>query len=284
MELWFEEREESSLRYGYKVEDILFRGKSDYQSVDIVETKAYGRVMLIDGLVMLTDRDEFVYHEMIAHIPMLLHPKPCRAVVIGGGDGGTVRELLRHSEIEKIDLCEIDSLVVSCAEKYFPSISQGLRDARVTVHITDGIEYVKSLESNSIDLLIVDSTDPIGPGEGLFTQEFYKDVKKALTEEGLMVCQSESPWQAEEGLARIWQNISSNFEFVRPYIGSVPTYPRGFWSWTLASNKPISRSNFDLRRLSSISSDLKYLNKDIAHAAFALPNFYRQKLGLDTLL
>ena len=281
MEMWFEEKEANSLRYGYRVLDLLYRGKSDFQTVDIVKTEAYGNMMLIDGLVMLTDQDEFVYHEMIAHIPALLHPRVKNVVVIGGGDGGTVRELLKHEQIASIDLCEIDGLVIECAKKYFPKVSVGLSDPRVSVHVTDGIEYVKNLPASSVDLLIVDSTDPIGPGEGLFTEKFYGDVYKALRPDGLMVCQSESPWQPSHSLRGIWQNIATNFDFVKPYLGSVPTYPRGFWSWTMAAKAPFDVAAFDRGRLEKIAGTLEYLNQDMFLAAFALPNFYRHKLGLD---
>ena len=239
MHLWFNEEDESGFRPSFRVEDILFRGQSEFQSVDVIVTKSFGRMLLIDGLVMVTDLDEFVYHEMIAHVPALLHPCPKNVVVIGGGDGGTVRELLKHPEVEKITLCEIDGLVVETAKKYFPKLASCLDDPRVEVRIGDGVGYMKEHPASALDLVIVDSTDPIGPGEGLFSREFYRSVSASLKEGGLMACQSESPWFEKSLLQRISRNVSGGFEFRYPYIGAVPTYPRGFWSWTLASNQPV---------------------------------------------
>ena len=156
----------------------------------MIETESYGRMLLIDGLVMITDRDEFVYHEMIAHIPALNHRKPERVVVIGGGDGGTVRELLKHPSIKEVVLCEIDGLVVDASKKYFPEVAGCLEDSRVRVNIGDGLAYMKNHDPGVLDLVIVDSTDPVGPGEGLFTKEFYSSVSKALKADGMMACQS----------------------------------------------------------------------------------------------
>ena len=282
MQLWFQEEDDSSLRFGYKVSDVLFRGKSDFQSVDVIETESYGRMLLIDGLVMITDGDEFVYHEMIAHIPALLHKKPKSVVVIGGGDGGTVRELLKHPEIEKIVLCEIDGMVVEAARKYFPEVAGCLDDPRVEVNIGDGIAYLRDHKPDALDLVIIDSTDPIGPGEGLFTAEFYKSVSRALNSSGLMVCQSESPWYGDEIHQKILKNLKGGFRYTRPYVGSVPTYPRGLWSWTLASQDPIDPTSYDKLRFKALPNhEFQYLTEELMTAAFAIPKFFKKKLELN---
>lgn len=281
MNLWFQEEQESNQRLSYKVSDVLFAGSSPFQSVHVIETEAYGRVLLIDGLVMITDRDEFVYHEMIAHVPLLHHENPREIVVIGGGDGGTVRELLKHSEVENITLCEIDEMVVDVSKKYFPKVASGLDHSKVNVQIGDGIAYMKALAPASLDVVIVDSTDPIGPGEGLFTEDFYKSVSDVLKPDGMMVCQSESPWYDESILKRIYRNVSAGFSSVHPYLGSVPTYPRGLWSWTLAHNKPdFNPLDFDRKRFKHIESQgLEYLTAGSMVGSFSLPPFYRKKLG-----
>lgn len=279
MQLWYYEQYGDDLKAGFLANDVLFRGKSDFQTVDVIETQAYGRMLLLDGLVMCTDQDEFVYHELIAHVPALNHPKPERVVVIGGGDGGTVRELLKHPEIKEIVLCEIDGMVVEVCEKYFPAIAKDLRDPRVKLNIGDGLAYMRDHAPNSLDIVIVDSTDPIGPGEGLFSREFYSSVAKALKPDGLMACQSESPWHPPHMLQRIQRNVAGGFPHAYPYVGSIPTYPKGFWSWTMASKKPIDIKAFDRKRLAHIEkTKLQYLNEDLMTGAFAIPNFLKEKL------
>jgi len=277
MDLWFTEEDSNAIRYGYKIKDVLFEGQSEFQKIVVLETEAYGKMLLIDGCVMLTEQDEFVYHEMISHIPACLHKDPKRVVVIGGGDGGTVRELLKHPGIEEIVLCEIDAMVVDECKKFFPGVACGLDDPRVKVKIGDGIAYMAE-QTNSVDIAIIDSTDPIGPGEGLFTKAFYSSVAKALRPGGLMVAQSESPWYPPAILNRIHHNIGGGFENIMPYMGAVPTYPRGLWSWTLASNDKLNLKNFDETRFSEISQNLKYLTLGGVHGAFSLPPFYAAKL------
>ncbi len=279
MDIWFTEEDENSLRYSYKIKKVLFEGQSEFQKIVVVDTVAYGKMLVIDGFVMITEADEFVYHEMISHIPACLHRDPKRVVVIGGGDGGTVRELLKHPGIEEIILCEIDEMVVDQSRKWFPQVAVGLDDPRVTVKIGDGIAYMAEQNEN-VDIAVIDSTDPIGPGEGLFSTSFYKSVSRALKPGGLMVAQSESPWYDTPILQRIYKNISGGFPHIRPYLGSVPTYPRGLWTWTLASMDPIDPDAFDRQRFAKVSSDLSYLTESGFTGAFALPPFYRRKLEI----
>ncbi len=279
MELWYYEDYEDGVKLGLAAKEVLFRGQSDFQTVDVIETEAYGRMLLLDGLVMTTDQDEFVYHELISHIPALNHKKPERVVVIGGGDGGTVRELLKHPEIKEIVLCEIDGMVVEVCEKYFPAIAGGIRDPRVKLNIGDGIAYMKDHAPGTLDLVVVDSTDPIGPGEGLFSSAFYRSVAAALKPDGLMVCQSEGLWHPAPVLQRIQKNVSAGFQHIYPYIASIPTYPKGTWSWTMASKQPIDVKQFDKARLKKIeATNLKYLNEDLMTGVFAIPNFFKAKL------
>lgn len=280
MQTWFQEEIDPDIRCAFRVESVLFRGKSEFQTVDVIETSAYGRMMLIDGLVMVTDKDEFVYHEMIAHIPALLHDKAKRAVVIGGGDGGTVRELLKHPNLEEIVLCEIDALVIEAARKYFPKIASGLDDPRVKVVVGDGVEYMKNHAPGTLDLVLVDSTDPISVGEGLFSGEFYQNVAKALKPDGLMACQSECPWYDAPALQRITNNIQKGFKYFKPYIAPIPTYPRGYWSWTLGSNRAVDPKEYNRERFEQLKDGLEYLSEDMLTGVFALPAFYKRKLGI----
>ena len=278
MNLWYTEENNGNIRYGYKAKSVLFHEQSEFQSVDVIETEAFGKMMLIDSLVMITDVDEFVYHEMISHIPVCLHGKPKRVVVIGGGDGGTVRELLKYDCIEEIVLCEIDDVVIKAARQHFPEVSSGFDNPRVKINVGDGVAYMKNHQAGVLDLVIVDSTDPIGPGEGLFSKDFYRSVAKSLRPDGLMAAQSESPWYDKGVLQRIKNNVSAGFSEVKNYMGAVPTYPRGFWSWTIAGNRKIDPKEYDRKLFDSVKKDLQYLNDDMMTAVFALPTFYRNKL------
>lgn len=279
MNLWVTEQEADHIRTGWAVTEVLFSGKSEFQTVDVVETKAYGTMLLLDGLVMITDSDEFIYHEMISHIPVCHHKDPKRVVVIGGGDGGTVRELLKHKEIEEIILCEIDDMVINASHKFFPQVAGCLfeNNPRVKVRVGDGVAFMKELK-NEVDVILVDSTDPIGPGEGLFSREFYRDVANALKPGGIMAAQSESPWFTEEALGRIHKNIAGGFKHRRSYVAPIPTYPRGSWSWTIAAQEPINPTKFDTARYDRVGESLKYLSKDLMTGAFALPKFYAEKI------
>ena len=279
MQLWFHE-EDNGLKFSYKIKDVLYRERSAYQSIDVIDTEAVGKMLLIDGLVMITESDEFVYHECIAHIPALAHSNPRKVVVIGGGDGGTVRELLKHPSIEEITLCEIDDKVIEASRRFFPEVSAGLDNPKVNTYIGDGVNYMKNHEPSTLDLVIIDSTDPIGPGEGLFTKDFYSSVAQSLKSNGLMACQSESPWYGSESLQRIFDNVAGGFGHYRPYVAPVSTYPRGYWSWTLASKEAWSVGDFDFDRLELFADSLSYLNKDLLPSVFSLPQFYKKKLGL----
>lgn len=224
MDLKFTELQEDQYGITMKVKDTLYHDKSEFQSIDIIDTEAFGKVLILDGLVMTTERDEPFYHEMIAHIPMLSHPNPKKVLVIGGGDGGTVREVLKHSTVEKVVLCEIDGLVVEACQKYIPSIAGKLEDPKVEMQIRDGVEYI-STQKSQFDVILIDSTDPLGPGVGLFTEEFYKNVNEALKPDGIMVAQSESPFANEKEIKLMYPLLRKAFPIVKTYVGPMPTYP-----------------------------------------------------------
>jgi spermidine synthase len=275
--LFYTEYEGEKLSYGYALDEVLFASQSKYQKIEIIKTKAYGRMMIIDGFVMLTDDDEFVYHEMISHVPLCMHNNPKNILIVGGGDGGTVREVAKHKSVEKIVLCEIDGMVVDVARQFFPRVASALDDPRVEIKIGDGISFVAE-QQDEFDVIIIDSTDPVGPGEGLFSKDFYRSVSKALKPNGLMVAQSESPWADREFLQKILNNISAGFKHVAPYIAPIPTYPRGLWSWTMAGQSALDHKQYSEDRFEEISEGLNYLTQDTYAGCFALPPFYRKKL------
>jgi spermidine synthase len=200
MELWFSEKHTPTVKLSIQVDRQLYSGQSEFQRIDVFDSKEFGRFLTLDGFIMLTEKDEYIYHEMIVHVPMAVHPMAKRILVIGAGDGGVLRELTKYQQIEQIDLVEIDELVVEVSKKYLPQTSCGFSDERVRFFYQDGLKFVRRHE-NEYDLIIVDSTDPFGPGEGLFTKEFYGNCFKALKEDGMMVNQHESAFYAEDAIA-----------------------------------------------------------------------------------
>ena len=200
MEFWFSEKQTKDVKFSIRVDRQLYSGQSEFQRIDIFESPEFGRFLTLDGYMMLTEKDEFIYHEMITHIPMAVHPKAEKVLVIGAGDGGVIRELVRYPEIKQIDLVEIDDMVVEVCRKYLPKTACCLDDERVNIRYEDGLKYIRRCE-NKYDLIIVDSTDPFGPGEGLFTREFYGNCYKALKEDRIMVNQHESPFYEEDARA-----------------------------------------------------------------------------------
>jgi spermidine synthase len=278
LDLWYQERHNDEVSFGLHVKKVLHSSQSPFQRVDVFESTGFGRVLTLDGLMMCSDRDEFVYHEMISHVPLLVHPNPRRVLVIGGGDGGTLREVLRHDCVEEAVLCEIDGEVVEAARQFFPALAFGLNHPRAKIHIGDGVEFVKKSGAAQFDIVIVDSTDPIGPGVGLFSGEFYKEVKRILTPGGIVMAQCESPWENKFDLAKVYGNLKDAFSSVYSMVGSIPSYPYGFWSWGFASDIQHPFHKIDLDRAHAIEKASKYYNIDIHRGAFALPNFLRQKL------
>ncbi len=265
--MWFTENQTPSVRLGLKVKSILHQAMTPYQELMVAETDAYGRMLVLDGAVQTTVMDEFVYHEMITHVPLMIHPHPQRMGIIGGGDGGAVREALKHPSVEQVHLVEIDAEVVRQAKRYFPEISVELDNPRTQVHCTDGIEWVR--QARDLDVLVVDSTDPVGPAVGLFQPEFYQSVADCLGEEGVMVAQSESPFLEPEVIQMVVQGMRTVFPVVRLYLAAIPTYPSGFWSFTLGSKGPLP-GPADLSRAKFAT---RYWTPAIHEAAFALPQF-----------
>jgi spermidine synthase len=278
LDLWYQERHNDEIALGLHVKSVLHSVQSPFQRVDILDTTGFGRIMTLDGLMMVTERDEFVYHEMIAHVPLLVHPNPKRVLVIGGGDGGTLREVLRHDSVHEAVLCEIDGEVVEAARRFLPFVATGLNHPRAKIHIGDGVEFVKKSDDASFDLVIVDSTDPIGPGVGLFSGSFYKEVRRILRPGGIAMAQCESPWENAIDLKKVYGNLKEAFSSVYAMTGTIPTYPFGYWSWAFASDTAHPFSSIELERAQAIEKTTRYYNTDMHRGAFALPNFLKQRL------
>ncbi len=279
MELWFTEYYTDSVRFSIKVKRHLASLQSQFQRIDVFESEEFGRFLVIDGLMMLTEKDEFIYHEMMVHVPMAVHPNPRKVLVIGAGDGGVVRELARYSYVQQIDLVEIDRMVIEVCKKYLPQTACSLDDERVNIHYQDGLKYIKGYE-DYYDLIIVDSTDPIGPGENLFTKEFYGNCYKALKADGIMVNQHESPFYRNDALAmqKAHRAIVQTFDLSLVYQAHIPTYASGHWLFGFASKKYHPTRDLDAAKWNSLGIKTRYYNTNLHIGAFALPTYVEELL------
>lgn len=279
MELWFTERHTPSVKLSIQVDRQLYCGQSEFQRIDVFDSKEFGRFLTLDGYMMLTEKDEFIYHEMIVHVPMAVHPLAKRILVIGAGDGGVIRELTRYPSVEHIDLVEIDELVVEVCKNHLPQTACKLNDERVHIHYQDGLKYIRHCD-NEYDLIIVDSTDPFGPGEGLFTKEFYGNCYKALQEDGIMVNQHESPFYSSDAVAmqRAHKRIVESFPISRVYQAHIPTYPSGHWLFGFASKQYHPIHDLKAVKWDALGFKTRYYNTRLHTGAFALPNYVEEML------
>lgn len=271
-ELWLTEKQTSNLSLCIKIKETLFRKKSPFQEILIVDSYEFGRVLFLEGTFQTTERDEFFYHEMISHVPLLSHPQPESVLIIGGGDGGTLREILRHKYVKEALLVEIDRDVVDASKQFLPFYKSFEQDSRFRIEITDGIKHIKK-QTGRYDVIIIDSTDPVGPAQGLFSESFYIDCYNALKEDGILVTQSESPFLHLHLIRDIKQAMEKVFPICMVYTAPVPTYPSGYWSFTTGSKKhdpsqPVRNPDFETR----------YYTKEIHRASFVLPRFLKDAI------
>jgi len=281
--VWFTDRNENiALSIRHKG-DRLFHEKSPYQTVEIFDTFEYGKMLTVDKMVMCSEKDEKAYHEMIIHVPMLAQPQIKDVLVIGGGDGGSVREILKHPQVESITMVEIDEAVVRASREFLPSLSSGLDDPKLKLIIGDGIEFVKNSPEESYDLIVVDSSDPVGPSEGLFSHAFYKDVYRCLRPGGLMTAQSESPRFNQRAFVDLNHCLKDIFgrAFVHCYLAFIPTYPTGMWGFSFCSKDsvhPVKDLDGDHAAQFVQAHNLQYYNVGMHQAAFCLPTFIKNLL------
>jgi spermidine synthase len=276
--VWVDEVYQGIVRTSFKLKKRLFKGKSSFQTVEVVETAGHGKLLLIDGMTMVSERDEFVYHEMIAHPALFLHPKPRRVLVIGGGDGGTVREVLKHKSVETCVLVEIDGLVVEASRKYIPQTAGALSDKRARVLIEDGVKFVAET-NEKFDVVIVDSTEPFGPAKELFGPSFYKNVKRILTEDGVVASQAGSPFYEISTIKNLFRITKKIFPVVEVCLFNNLTYPGGLWAFTFATKGLHPVSDFVPSRVKAAKMRLRWYNAEIHAGCFALPNFLKEAVG-----
>ena len=265
-------------RLSLKVHETLWREHTGCQELWIGLTEDFGRVMFLDGCLMLTERDEFIYHEMLSHMPLCSHPNPRRVLIVGGGDGGTLREVLRHPSVERAVLCEIDGKVIDASKRFLPTVHAGaFDDERTALHVGDGVSYLKACSEGSFDVIIIDSTDPIGPGEALFSDTVYADCARALTSQGVIALQSESPFKDPELFSMIQQRVRKRFGNSYPCLIPVPSYPSGLWSITLATRdhrEPLGHAS----RATRLEAGCRYYSADVHRVALELPLFVKRLL------
>ncbi|HET7306940.1 MAG TPA: polyamine aminopropyltransferase [Gammaproteobacteria bacterium] len=275
---WFiEEAPEADMALGLKVREKLADEHSAYQHIEIYETESFGRLMVIDGCVMLTERDNFVYHEMMAHAALFTHPDPKRVAIIGGGDCGTLREVLKHPNVEHVVQIDIDEAVTRLSRQFFPELCESNDDPRAELMFRDGIRWIEDAEPDTLDVIIVDSTDPVGPGEVLFTPAFYRACRRALGERGVLVQQSESPLLHTRILQKMHADLrAAGFPATACLSFPQPTYPSGWWSATLAGP---TVNEFRERDAAGRKFGTRYYTPGVHRGALAMPAFVEEALG-----
>jgi spermidine synthase len=278
--VWYDEVFQETLRTGLKVRKTVHSEQSDFQRIEILDTEIFGRTLVLDGIFQTSEGDEHFYHEMLVQPAMVTAPSIRRVLVIGGGDGGTAREVLRHREVEQLVMVEIDCRVVEACKEHLPSIGTAWNDPRLDLRFVDAVAYVAEAEKQSFDVILLDGSDPVGPAEGLFNEQFYRNCARILSPNGVFALQSETPVLFREVFFEIQRILGGIFERVHPYIGSVPLYGSGMWTWTYASQAADPMA-IDDDRADRIEPHMKYYNRDIHRGAFALPNDIRMELSRD---
>ncbi len=273
--MWYTELHNGTAGLTLKIKKVLYSGESPFQRIDVMETYEYGKMLVLYGSIMFTERDEFVYHEMISHVPLFVHPSPEEVLVIGGGDGGTIREVLRHREVRAVTMVEIDSQVVEVSKKFFPTMSVGFSDPRLRLLFKDGAEFVKE-DQGSYDVILVDSADPVGPADILFREEFFRSAKERLKQGGIFVAQTESPFYHPDIVKNTYSVLKNLYKNVHMYLAWIPAYPSALWSFCFCSDELHPLRDFKEERVSGSGLEFKYYNPEVHRAAFALPNFVKK--------
>jgi spermidine synthase len=273
LELWFTERQTPAIGFSCKSSETLRVEQTRYQHLAVINTEQFGRMLLLDGMVMTTEKDEFIYHEMISLVACNSHPHPENVLIIGGGDGGTLREVVAHPAVKHGLLVEIDDRVVKASQDFFPSLACSFSNPKSQVLIDDGIKFVKE-HKDSFDIVIVDSTDPVGPAVELFSQDFYKNVYSVLKDDGMLVVQSDTPFYNPDVVRMAYNGINNIFPLTKLYLASIPTYPGGLWSFTIGSKK------YDPQNIiHKHSQSCRYYTPELHQAAFHLPVFVQKILS-----
>lgn len=279
MELWFSDYHTDKVKISVKIEKQLYGAQTEYQQIDVFESSEFGRFISSDDSIVFSEKDEFIYDEMIVHVPMAVHPHVEKVLVIGGGDGGVARELSLYQEIKQIDVVEPDEVFVEVCREYFPDNACGLEDERVTVYYRDGLRFLRT-KQEEYDLIINDAIDPLGHQAGLFTKEFYGNCYRALRDDGMMVYQHGSPFydEDEESCRAMHRKASHSFPISRVYQAHIPTCPSGYWLFGFASKKYHPLTDFDEQRWKKRGIQTWYYTANLHKGAFMLPKYVEDML------
>lgn len=274
MELWYTEKQTESFGITAKITKTYVNEQTDFQKLDMIETEEFGTMLVLDGMVMTTVKDEFVYHEMVAHPVLFTHPNPENVLVVGGGDGGVIREVMKHPKVKKAVLVDIDGKVIEYSKQFLPTIAGELDNPRVEVLVNDGFMHIHD-HKNTYDVIMVDSTEPVGPAANLFTRGFYQGIYEALKEDGIFVAQTDNPWFKADLIQSVNKDVKEVFPIVRVYTANIPTYPSGMWTFTMGSKK-YDPTAVDETSIPEI--DTKYYTPRLHKASFVLPKFVEDLL------
>ncbi|MDZ4723251.1 MAG: polyamine aminopropyltransferase [candidate division Zixibacteria bacterium] len=275
--VWYSELHEHCAGLTVKVDRVLESTQSDFQRIDVLENKFFGKILVLYGSLMACDNDNNAYNEMITHVPLFTHPNPRNVLIIGGGDCGALTEVLKHPVVEKCTMCEIDKMVVEVSQRHLPHLTTGLDDPRANVIFADGKHFIENTKEK-FELITLDLSDPIGPAADLFQKPFHQKVYDTLTDNGIMIAQSESPFYHKAAIRPMYENLKDIFPIVKMYTAFMPIYPSAYWSFAFCSKKYDPPSQFDQKRYDKLESSLKtrYYNAEIHKAAFALPPFVKE--------
>ena len=275
--VWYSELHNGLSGLTVKVDRIIESHQSEFQRIDVVDSKDFGKMLVLYGSLMVCENDNNSYNEMLAHVPLFAHPDPRRVLIIGGGDCGCLTEVLKHPEVESCTMCEIDKMVVEIAQRHFPQLTAGIHDKRARLIFDDGKKFIED-RSEQYDIILLDLSDPVGPAAELFQKPFHREVYNSLADDGIMVAQSESPFYNAETVTQMYRNLRDVFPIVRMYTCFMPIYPSGYWSFAFCSKKYDPIENFDLKRYQKLQLTTQYYNNDVHTGAFALPQFVKNLL------
>jgi len=275
--VWYSELHDNLSGLTIKVDRIIESVQSEFQRIDVLETKDFGKLMVLYGSLMVGDNDNNTYNEMITHVPLFTHPNPKKVLIIGGGDCGALTEVLKHPNVESCTMCEIDKMVVEISKKHFPYLTKGCDDPRANILFEDGKKFIEST-NEYYDIIILDLSDPVGPAADLFQKEFHKSVYDRLNEDGILVAQTESPFYNKQTVKSLFTNLTEIFPITKMYTCFMPIYPSAYWSFGFCSKKYDPVNDLDGNRYDKLILDTRYYNKEVHIASFALPQFVKELL------
>lgn len=272
--VWYSELHNGKSGLTLKIDSLIESKKSKFQRIEVIQNADFGKLLVLYGSLMVADNDNNSYNEMISHVPLFSHPAPKQVLIIGGGDCGALTEVMKHPEVEKCTMCEIDKMVVETSEKHFPHLTKGVTDPRAKVIFEDGKDYLER-GKNQFDIIMLDLSDPVGPAADLFQKKFHQRVFDQLKDDGILVAQSESPFYNQKTVRSMYKNFRDIFPIVRMYTCFMPIYPSALWSFAFCSKKYDPLKDFDQARYDKLKLKTRYYNADIHRASFALPEFVR---------